>query len=505
VNARERRRFWLGAAALFLFALGYRVLLLRSTHFDGLYGQDAYAYFDYVAALRAALLRGEGPPPFHWPLGYPVLCFLVSLFTGPVAMAGQAAAVLSAAMCPVLVYWMALQCRRDAWVGAFLAGLMLGAAHYAMHMSLSYMSDLPGLMWALLAGNAMLAYTQGLRKRWLAVAALALAAALLTRWVYALMAVPLGLAALMAYFERRTPWRTVAAHAALAVLAGSGLLALHFAPSLLRQDEKFAYAGNLRTYSWSPANFFAREFESSDGRASWPTPPAAYYLSPLWDAKYVPPLLAPLLLAGMVALFRGVPRPARMLLVAWAGVFYLFFAGVYMQNPRFPLSYFSPLILTLALGLEWLAGQFGRRANAARAVLAVLFVACLMPGARQSLRDIHYTQTKVIPAEIAHAKWAASLTPRHLVLLAQGNSMILSHNVPHHVIDLFNLSDEERDAFLAANGEVYVMVDPAAVETQWAGRRPMAHLDWLRANTEFTEVGARGRYRLYRALAYTMP
>ena len=40
--------------------------------FDGLYGQDAYAYLDYAGALRTALLNGSPPPPFFWPIGYPL-------------------------------------------------------------------------------------------------------------------------------------------------------------------------------------------------------------------------------------------------------------------------------------------------------------------------------------------------------------------------------------------------------------------------------------------------
>ena len=40
--------------------------------FDGLYGQDAFAYYDYATGpLRAALLSLKLPPPFTWPPGSP--------------------------------------------------------------------------------------------------------------------------------------------------------------------------------------------------------------------------------------------------------------------------------------------------------------------------------------------------------------------------------------------------------------------------------------------------
>jgi len=58
---------------LLLFAGGIllRLLLLTPTGFDGLYGQDAYAYYDFAGELRAALNQGRAPGDFFWPLGYP--------------------------------------------------------------------------------------------------------------------------------------------------------------------------------------------------------------------------------------------------------------------------------------------------------------------------------------------------------------------------------------------------------------------------------------------------
>jgi 4-amino-4-deoxy-L-arabinose transferase-like glycosyltransferase len=537
-----RARFWAGAIFLFLFALGYRVLFLRYSGFDGLYGQDPYAYYDYLVSLHAALSRGEAPPPFHWPLGYPMLALLFSIVLGPTALACQSAAVFSGAMCAPLMYALVLQCRREAWLPAIAAGILLSCSNYALSMSVATMSDLPGLMWALLAAIAMLRYCEGMRVRWLALAAFALAAALLTRWVYALLVVPLGLAALTAYFQRRAPVRTVALHAAVAVAVGGAVMLAHFAPSLLRGDAEVAYAGNLRGYTWSPSNFFKTEFDDIDGHMTWPQPPAEFYLFPLRDWRYVGPVFAPLLLIG-VFMLRRAPRPAAVLLVTWAVVFYLFFAGVYMQNNRFPLAYLPPLFAILALGLAgamdwlttrrvalvaavvvgaWLAAQselnwtmlavsLGLLALGvawpaqARCALAAVVLIAAVPYARQSIRDVHYTHTTVIPREIAHAKWAAALVPEDRVLLASGNSVILSHNAPHTVIDLFNLTVEERDAIIARDGEVYLALDPVFLAKQWTGRRPMEHFTWFREHTQFTEIAAREHYRLYHAVAWAAP
>lgn len=58
---------------LFASALLVRLAHVVRASFDGLYGQDAYAYYQYAGELLAAITRGQAPPPFWWPLGYPAL------------------------------------------------------------------------------------------------------------------------------------------------------------------------------------------------------------------------------------------------------------------------------------------------------------------------------------------------------------------------------------------------------------------------------------------------
>src|SRR5690349_18059265 len=71
-------------------------------NFDGLYGQDAYAYFDYsVGSVRHSLLHLAPLEPFFWPPGYPILVALASLLVGPVPLAGQAVSLVAGALVAV--------------------------------------------------------------------------------------------------------------------------------------------------------------------------------------------------------------------------------------------------------------------------------------------------------------------------------------------------------------------------------------------------------------------
>src|SRR5712691_2476644 len=63
--------------------------------FDGLYGQDAYAYFDYATvSVRRSIVQIAPLEAFFWPPGYPLLVALASFVIGPSALAGQAVSLV---------------------------------------------------------------------------------------------------------------------------------------------------------------------------------------------------------------------------------------------------------------------------------------------------------------------------------------------------------------------------------------------------------------------------
>ncbi|MCA1553746.1 MAG: hypothetical protein LC737_05155, partial [Chloroflexi bacterium] len=79
------------AAPLIVFAVAFALRAAAIVHwqFNGLYGQDAYAYYDYALALRAALLTAQPIPNFWWPPAYPAFFVLVSAFIGATPFAAQ--------------------------------------------------------------------------------------------------------------------------------------------------------------------------------------------------------------------------------------------------------------------------------------------------------------------------------------------------------------------------------------------------------------------------------
>jgi len=94
--------------------------------FDGLYGQDAFAYFRYARALWPWLLRGEPLPIYYWPAGYPLLVALVLPLLGGSSAAGQAISIASIAVAAGCTFLLSRELLPDAPGGrlaAWVAGL----------------------------------------------------------------------------------------------------------------------------------------------------------------------------------------------------------------------------------------------------------------------------------------------------------------------------------------------------------------------------------------------
>src|SRR5215208_6480537 len=194
-------------AALLIAALGATVALIVRTAwpFDGLYGQDAFAYLRYARALWPWLLRGEPLPIYYWPAGYPLLVALALPLFGGSSAAGQAISIASIAVAASCTFLLSRELLPDAPGGrlaAWVAGLTVALCGDALRASLVTMSDALALAGCAASIWALARYCRTERGRWLVVTAVALGWAAITRWVCGLLALPMVLAVLSDYLTK---------------------------------------------------------------------------------------------------------------------------------------------------------------------------------------------------------------------------------------------------------------------------------------------------------------
>ena len=131
--------------------------LLAHYPYDGLYGQDSYAYY-YQARAILQDMTGQAPQPwqlfsgaqlYHWPVGYHLLIIVGQVISGSVA-GGRALTLITAVGAVVILYlltgelWVGATFRERALAGLVAGGLLPLVATFT-RMGLSLMADVPAL------------------------------------------------------------------------------------------------------------------------------------------------------------------------------------------------------------------------------------------------------------------------------------------------------------------------------------------------------------------------
>ncbi len=479
---------WLIPLSLFGAALLIRLAYLLVWRFDGLYGQDAYAYLDQALAIRANLPRGQLPPrDFFWPNGYPAVVALLLLVVGKSALAAQLVSLIGGAALAPLLYWLGSWLFADRASG-ILAGLIVATASQPIVSSLVAMADMAALGWATLAAALLVRADRATHPgRWLAGAGAALALAVISRWIYIVLVPAFGLYALAQVWRGRYAWWVLG----LPILSGLLIIVPQIGLSLGR-PEGLAHSWLL---GWRPLNALRSSFVTIDGVGRYRLPNGLFYAQPLGHPSYLFPWFGLTALWGIRQLWRARAWPGLTLLLGWSGLAYGFLAGIPYQNFRFSLTLYPPLVLLAAVGASDLARR-ARPAGLVRAVTALSLAGMLIWSTRPVGRFLD-TQTQ----DKRSARLIERQLPPGAPVVAFGLTLTLRHSTQLEVHELFYLSESDLAALLGCKRTLYVVVDPANLASQWRGSALERSYTWLGANASLTKLADLAPYTLFRAEA----
>lgn len=483
---------------------GAALAALLLTGFDGLYGQDSFAYFHYATGpLRQNLAHLQLPPPFFWPPGYPLVVAAASGVVGVAPIAGVVISVASGAAVPGLTILLARELRADEhstvrgtpldWLPvSLLAGLITAVTGQLLQSSVVVMADTLGLATATAGALAVARYSRTGAARWLALAALAFTWAITTRWIYGLVAVPFVVWALIVF--RRQALRTTLLHAAVAAAVASIVLAPTLVPAAvgLIKGGSVPFAGDFQVYSWSPLNALHKTFNTADGQLAYGLPNGVYYaLAPaFWF--FLGPLLAAFVVPGIWAVVRGRWNRTLGILIAWAGIVFAFHAGAPWQNPRFALAYLPPVAILAALGFAEV-----RQASSTRirwVVNAWLLAGLAFAAAGSAVVTQEFIERK--QNDVAIVRWTEHLAPANGQLLTFGLTATFQEYSRLKTLDLSEVGDSGLTRLLADGHPTLVLVDVASLERQWTGLAAWDRYRSLREGPGLRAIGTDSGYTL---------
>jgi len=355
------------------------------------------------------------------------------------------------------------------------------------------MADTLGLALATAGAWAFVRYRRTGKARWLAISAAAFAGAIITRWIYGLVALPFALWSLVLLAGR--PRRVALRHGAGAAAAAAVILGPVMLPAAagLIAGGNLPFAGDLQVYSWSPVNAFRRVFVTGDGELSYSLPNGLYYaIAPAFWWFWGPPL-AVLVLPGLRAVLRRGAMPSAYLLVAWVAIVYAFHAGAPWQNPRFALAYLPPLAILAALGFAQL--QAAAHQQIRRAATIVLVGGLALAAAGSVVLTNEFIERK--QNDVATVRWTERLAPANARLLTFGLTATFQQYGRLETLDLSELGSAKMAALLSDGRPIVVLLDVPGIERQWTGLPPWVNYRSLRDGPGLVPIGVRGGVTLF--------
>lgn len=488
---------------LFVMSLLLRLAILAPTQFDGLYGQDAYAYYDYAQDLRTSLQSGTVLKPFFWPLGYPALLATGLSIGSTRPTVAQAISILMGAALTPLVYLIARQIGISR-IGSLTAATLMTFCGQALQSSMVVMSDIPSLFWATLSGLFLIRYLipyfssptneVPYQTKWLVVAASALALATLSRWIFLILALPFAITILISW-RGRIHW-----HAAALTLVVTGLI---FLPQLL-----FTRANPSPTVEhewvqgWSPANAFQRSFVLNEGHHNFEKVNALFYAQPFYDPYYLSPLFSVFIIIGLWALkWRGLWL--LILFGGWTLLPYLFLAGTPYQNIRYPLIVVPAVAVLVGSGMQAVISGLSQTQIRRYKLLYVqwLIVPILLIGLWQMWGRANEVITIFITNQQRDklaAAWADDQIPTGATVYTFGLTLTLKHYTTLDVYELYYETPETLAQKWQRGRKEYLLLNVWNIENQWVDRIPQFDYHWLRDQRGLDQIGKHGNYTLFR-------
>ena len=469
-------------------ALLIRLAAISITGFDGLHGQDAFAYHRYAGELREALAAAQPPPPFFWPIGYPLLVVTAMTVAGTGPLAGQAVSVLAGALLAPLLYGLA----RESGVkpaGAALAGSLAASAAQPVIWSMSVMSDAAGVAWVTLSAWALLRYSRTLRLRVLGLTAFSLACAILTRWVYLTAIVPWGLAVLLSWRAGAVGWKHAVRAAILTAAIGLTVVGMQFLPAIGSSVRELPHTGDFMTVGWNPANAVRATVANSDGTFYYRWPIGVFYAMQAVHPRFIFPVLAPFFLLGLWEL-RKRPASHVALLVGWPAVVLTLLIGIAWENPRFSLAMFPPLAISTGIGFDRALQSQWRRVSMAAAAVG------LAGNLSWTTLDLHRF-VGVKRSGLAITRWADEQVPPGAKIVALGLTEMIRHYTGRDVMELYSLDARSVRSQSRSGVPIYLLVDPNDLAGQWRGMAPDVNFESFRRHGSLVEVGRHSTWVLF--------
>jgi 4-amino-4-deoxy-L-arabinose transferase-like glycosyltransferase len=411
-------------------------------------------------------------------------------------LAGMLLNLNSGSLCPGFVYLLTYELIPEVNEAqrkrtSLYAGLITVFIPLLVKSSIVLMSDALALMFASWSMWQAVKYANKYKLRHLIFSAITLAFAVMTRYGYALLALPVLIFIIYSSFKYK--FKTVTLIRDLIISSAAGIII--FAPQLYYIFEKgipnFHTEGGVGIWPamWSPLNFFRKDFTTFDGTMHYKIWNVFYNLSPVFHPFYLS-IFGITFFAGIYLLLKKKKYKMIVLLLSWFLVYYLFLSGGAYQALRFLISFMPVMIIVSAYGFAELK------------IKEIYKNVFFYFGLLAFISFIFYhmsTFTVQKNKEFEVVNWVNTNIPDSSKVFAFDVTLAVNHYSKVNADEFFNNSQEElKNKIDSSATDIYFILPVEVIKTQWKGQSVEKKYDFIMNNYPVQQAGSVNKFTIIR-------
>ncbi|MGH2576046.1 MAG: ArnT family glycosyltransferase, partial [Ignavibacteria bacterium] len=220
---------------LFVVSFAFRLFFILIYKFDGFYGQDSYAYYEYSKIFIESATRFQIPPNFFWPMGFYLFTSVFTLITdGDIGLAALLVSLNAGALCSGAVYLVSYELLQGIYSeeerkkASLYSGIILCFSPILVKSSIVIMSDALGLLFAVCGVFYFVKYTNRQKLFYIAASFAFISVSIMTRYAYLIIIIPLAVYLVYLKFSKAERFELKLNHLLISVFIG----VLIFSPQL---------------------------------------------------------------------------------------------------------------------------------------------------------------------------------------------------------------------------------------------------------------------------------
>lgn len=479
---------------LFTLSLFIKLIILSVYKFDGFYGQDSYAYYDYSKSFIDSVNNFSLPPNFYFPVGFYLLTYIFNILTfGNTSIASLCVSLISNSLIPPVTFLLSYELiknyfdERETRLISILSGILLCFSGSFIQAGIVIMSDSPGLFLALTSLYFLIKYSDTNKLIYSVLSFSFLSFSIITRYINVLF-IPLFILAIIMQYKslKKVNYK----HLILSLLIASVIslpqmyYIFKYGISYLRPEE----GSGQWTTQWSLLNFFRKDFFIADGSFRYSLMNSIYYAAVIFHPMNFL-IFGVFFFTGTYFIMINWYRSIFLYLILWILIFYIFLAGMPLQVSRYTLVYFPPVAVISSIGFFKMKVIYPYRKIIFAFLLLILFSSGMyrinnfIGQKNRDLKVVEYVNNNL---------------KRNSTLFSFFITGTINHYSPKKSLEMYYYNSSRIKEIIDSSGtDVYFIIPENVIINQWRGLTLEQTFNFVKANYNPVKINEFDIYSVY--------